>query len=70
MRERDLARRRGERAARRQREIATAAAALLADGVLSHETVAARTDVPLGYLRWAYPDVRDLAGVADLAVAS
>lgn len=66
----ELARRRDERAGRRDVEISVAAAELLAEGDLTHETLAARVDVPVGFLHWAYPDTDDLAATADLSTAS
>jgi DNA-binding transcriptional regulator YbjK len=69
-READLVRRRDERAARRQLQIAAAAADLAAEGRLSHEAVAARAEVPVGFVRWAYPDLEVLAGTTRASLAS
>lgn len=72
-READLARRRHERTVRREQDVTRAIAELAvelgATGELTHEAVAARTAVPVGYLRWAYPDLTTHRG-DDLSVAS
>lgn len=64
------ARRRAERASRRDVEIGVAAAELLAEDALTHEALAARVDVPVGFLHWAYPDPDDLAATAGPSTAS
>ena len=35
-------------------------AEVLAEGPLSHAAVAQRADVPVGFLRWAFPDLERL----------
>lgn len=64
MREEIVARRRAERAVRRSTEIGETVADLLRHGAVTHELVAARTGVPLGYLLWAYPDSAALTASA------
>jgi DNA-binding transcriptional regulator YbjK len=49
------------RAARRALLVRQAVQDLGRAGDLTHEAVAARTGLPLGQLRWAYPTVVDLA---------
>jgi hypothetical protein len=39
----------------------TSIVASLSPDELTHETVAALADVPVGYLRWRYPSAGDLA---------
>jgi hypothetical protein len=48
----------------RRSALLTAIVGSLAPGELTHETVAELSDVPVGYLRWRYPTVEDLAAVA------
>jgi len=63
-RDAELAVRRAERTIRRNEGIAHAVGELLAADALTHEAVAERTQVPLGYLLWAYPDLDALTRAA------
>lgn len=53
-----------QREARRITLIAQAAREALAAGELSHESVAGRSGIPLGYLRWAFPSTDELLHAA------
>lgn len=51
--------RRPERREQQEREVAAALRAM-APGPLGHDEVAARTGLPVEFLRWAWPDLRVL----------
>jgi hypothetical protein len=50
------------REAKRSARLAAIVASLSPDE-LTHETVAELSDIPVGYLRWRYPRVDDLAAI-------